>query len=88
MSWSVLIEEQTGSREYRQWDLTGARTGGPERASAEQLAEDLSLSFRPRHPMNEQGRTRYRTSDGWVVVVDGSMSQFRFRLTVAERMAD
>ncbi|OHU22749.1 hypothetical protein BKG76_12760 [Mycobacteroides franklinii] len=86
--WNVLIEEQVGSREYREWQLTAIRAAGDERGAAERLAEKLSSSYAPRHPMSPQGRARFRTADGWVVVVDGAMSQFRFRLTVAEHIPD
>ncbi|WP_227983969.1 hypothetical protein [Nocardia spumae] len=82
--WNVLIEEQIGSKEYRQWELTSIAAAGADRSSA----EDLSRTYRPRHPMSPRDRTRYRTADGWVVVVDGAMSEFRYRLTVAERMPD
>lgn len=45
-------------------------------------------TYRPHHPLSPRRRTRYRTADGWVVVVDGAMSDFRFRLTIAERIPD
>ncbi|MEV5652199.1 hypothetical protein AB0L57_28465 [Nocardia sp. NPDC052254] len=84
--WCVLIEEQVGGRERRQWELTGVEASGGGRAAAEQLADKLSRTYQPRNPLNPRGRTRYRTTDGWVVMVEGMMSEFHFRLTLAERM--
>lgn len=84
--WCVLIEEQVGNGEYKRWEMTHAVPAGDDREAAELRAEELSRTCKPQHPMNAQGRTRFRTSEGWVVVVAGAMSQYRFRLTVAEHI--
>ncbi|MDR7171941.1 hypothetical protein J2W56_005702 [Nocardia kruczakiae] len=88
-NWHVLVEEQVGaSKDYRQWELSSIHPAGADRSDAERLAEELSRTYRPHHPLSPRRRTRYRTADGWVVVVDGAMSDFRFRLTIAERVPD
>ncbi len=84
--WCVLIEEQTGGKDYRQWELTAVQNSGGDRSAAAAVADTLSRTYKPRHPLNPRGRTRYRTSDGWLVTVEGMMSEFHFRLTLAERM--
>lgn len=84
--WCVLIEEQVGGRERRQWELTTVEDAGSDRAAAQRLADKLSRTYQPRNPLSPRGRTRYRTTDGWVVAVEGMMSEFHFRLTVAERI--
>lgn len=87
--WHVLVEEQRRFDDLRTWELSEIYAAGADRKSSIHLAEELSRTYSPSHPLIERDRTRYRTADGgWLVVVAGATRSFRFRLTVAERMPD
>ncbi|GII62127.1 hypothetical protein Skr01_22120 [Sphaerisporangium krabiense] len=86
--WAVLIEEQGGSGEGRDWRLTEVRDVGHDRDGAVRLAETLAREYAPKHPWAPRGRAVYRAGEGvWLVVVAGATRSFHFRVTVAEHVA-
>ena len=88
VTWHVLLEEQRGFNDRRTWELSEIYASGTDSWSAIELAEELSSTYTPSNPLTESGRDRYRTADGWIVVVHGAVSSFRFRLTLAEHIPD
>jgi hypothetical protein len=85
--WKVLIEEQGGSGEGRDWRLTEVRSAGVERDDAVKLAVTLAREYKPKHPWSPQKRSLYRAGDDtWLVVVQGATRNFHFRVTVAEHI--
>ncbi|NUT06497.1 MAG: hypothetical protein HOV76_23765 [Hamadaea sp.] len=83
-NWYALIEENSGGGDSAKWRLTKTRVLGPDRATALELAAETAATHRPVHPAQEKGRQVFRLGDDtWIVVVEGAMSTWHFRVTVA-----
>jgi hypothetical protein len=84
LKWYVLVEENVGYGENRNWQVTEMRPADDfEQAlvSAEQTAQD----HQPTHPSWPKSRSLFRTQDGgWLVTVEGATTTFHFRVSVAE----
>ena len=83
-AWHIVIEENIGAGENRQWRPSGAHPVG-DRETARAAALHAARSHRPRHPMTEQHRQVFRISeDAYVVLVQGMTGTFHFRVSVGE----
>ncbi|MFL6141024.1 MAG: hypothetical protein ACJ72N_04000 [Labedaea sp.] len=87
-TWFVLLEETVGTGDRRTWSLTEVRpSGGYDEAV--RAGRDLAFSFQPRHPMNPRQRSVFQSGDDcWIVVVQGAIRSFHFRVTVARWLGD
>ena len=84
---TVLIEENQGSGDSIRWVGVPSEREWPSRREAQAAAADYAWRYVPRHPMSEQGRSVYRISlDQYLTVVAGAMSNFSYRVSVAERL--
>lgn len=86
MAWVVLIERVEGAGNERHWRMGGVHAGPfDDFGRAVDAAVGLTRDYRPPHPWSEQGRRAYRiTPNEYLVSVAGFMSEFHFRVTVAE----
>jgi hypothetical protein len=81
--WYIVIEENIGSGENRQWRPSAHAVGDRETALAAAL--HTARSHRPRHPMTEQHRQVLRVSEEtYVVLVQGMTGTYHFRVSVGE----
>jgi hypothetical protein len=81
--WGVLIEECTGRE--RVWSVS-LRKPVADRDEAVAIATRLARQHRPEHPALERDRVVYRIGeDIWLVNVEGAMSSYHFRISIARR---
>ncbi|MEU0793029.1 hypothetical protein ABZ342_23395 [Amycolatopsis sp. NPDC005961] len=85
MSWWVVVEEQRGSGDGRNWSLSETFRYD-DQATAEAEALRLAREYEPAHPWSPKGRRVLRGPGGYVVIVEGQMSTFHFRLSVLEEI--
>lgn len=85
--WCVLVEEITGQAEGQRWSLSHIRPFAT-RDEALMDAAMMTRQYEPQHPARPRGRWIYRVGqDSWTVVVQGAMSRFHFRVSVAQSEA-
>lgn len=85
----VLVEQTTGSGEAKRWDLVWPPFGPGGRAEARAHAERTAYEFVPANPYSEQGRSVFRLDeDSYLVRVEGMMSSFHFRVSVAQALPE
>ena len=85
MTWWVVVEEQRGSGDSRSWSLSETFSFA-DQATAEAAAEQLAREFEPAHPWSPKSRRVLRGPGGYLVIVEGQMSTFHFRLSVLEEL--
>ncbi|MEV6648833.1 hypothetical protein [Amycolatopsis sp. NPDC051371] len=85
MTWWVVVEEQRGTRDGRGWSLSETFSFA-DQATAEAAAERLAWEFEPAHPWSPKSRKVLRGPGGFLVIVEGQMSAFHFRLSVLEEV--
>lgn len=86
-AWAVIVEENLGSGESRQWKVSDTHPVDGDVHAARAMAENLARNHQPRHPMSPRDRTMYRIGeDCWLVVVPGATQTFHFRVSVAQRV--
>lgn len=87
MAWVILVEEVTGMNRDRRWTLSGSKGDFETADEARKEALHLARNHVPHYPWSEHKRVLYRLSENaYLVDVQGTMSEFHFRLTVAERL--
>ncbi|GAA0360815.1 hypothetical protein GCM10009530_07720 [Microbispora corallina] len=83
--WRVLIEENMGAGERKEWRISDIYEveGGREEARA--IAAELAMRHSPRHPSFTQERAVYKVGeDSWITMVIGLTARYHYRVTVAE----
>ncbi len=83
--WRVLIEENIGSMDRREWRISDIYEVKGEREEARVIARELAARHVPKHPTFEQERAVYRINeDMWLTMVRGAKDRYHYRVTVAE----
>jgi hypothetical protein len=87
--WYVLIEENEGSREWREWVHTATKDAGTDRDAAEAYALKIAAEYAPHHPFSPSGRQIFQVgTDQWIVVVQGAASVHRFHVSLGRLVAN
>ena len=88
-SFVVLVEQTTGSGEAKRWDLVWPPFGPGGRAEAREHAVRTAYEFVPQNPYSEQRRAVFKLDDDtYLVMVEGRMSSFHFRVCVAQALPE
>ncbi|WP_061294979.1 hypothetical protein [Herbidospora cretacea] len=83
--WRVLIEENVGSANRKEWRVSDIYEVKGERAEARSIAYELAVRHAPQHPMNHGTRSVYRISDDeYLTTVKGATAKYHYRVVVAE----
>ncbi|WIY00348.1 hypothetical protein QRX60_40840 [Amycolatopsis mongoliensis] len=83
MGWWVVVEEQRGAGDGRNWSLSETFPFADQPA-AEAEALRLAREHQPVYPWSPKSRRVLRVAGGYLVIVEGRTSTFHFRLTVGE----
>ncbi|WP_158839909.1 hypothetical protein [Saccharothrix deserti] len=86
--WWVVVEENRGMGDGREWKLSHSQAvGDHEAARAEALR--LAREYVPAYPWSVRSRQVLRLADGsYVVIANGRTSTFHFRVQVGELVAE
>jgi hypothetical protein len=85
MGWWVVVEEQRGTGDGRNWSLSETfPCADQETAEAEALR--LAREYQPVYPWSPRSRKVLRGAGGYLVIVEGRTSTFHFRLSVVEEI--
>jgi hypothetical protein len=83
--WRVLIEENIGGADRREWRISDIYEVKGEREEARAIAHELAMAHSPKHPALPQERAVYRINeDMWLTMVMGVRTRYHYRVTVAE----
>jgi hypothetical protein len=83
--WRVLIEENIGSTDRKEWRISDIYEVDGGREEARAIAAELALRHSPKHPTFEQERAVYRINEEtWLTLVLGAKSRYHYRVTIAE----
>ncbi|GII53435.1 hypothetical protein Pth03_18240 [Planotetraspora thailandica] len=83
--WRVLIEENIGGTDRKEWRVSDIYEVMGEREEARAIAQKLAMTHTPKHPMLPQERAVYRINDDmWLTMVIGAKARYHYRVTVAE----
>jgi hypothetical protein len=86
--WWVVIEETTGWADSLLPRVTHRRRAGS-RSTALAEAQKLAYNYEPSHPKRPRRRQVFRCADGsYLVLVAGGVSEFHFKVTVCELVAE
>ncbi|MEV5506873.1 hypothetical protein [Streptomyces orinoci] len=87
-TWGLIVEETLGGSNDKYQETTVlAQVDGTREEALAQL-ERRARRYVPRHPWNARRRRLFRHSDGFLLVVEGSLHDFGTRFTVAELLED
>ncbi|MBH5333978.1 hypothetical protein IHE55_03830 [Streptomyces pactum] len=86
--WGLVVETTVGMGERKHVEayVLGHVEGEREEALAE--LERRARQHTPEHPRSPRRRRLFRTSDGFLLVTDGSWQSFSTRFTLAELLED
>ena len=88
--WFVVIEEQTGNGEGRQWRVTHVAPAGDSAAAAEETALRTAREYQPEHPWLPRRRRvlRMAAPGSFLVTMEGRTATFHFRVSVGQQIYD
>jgi hypothetical protein len=83
--WRVLLEENIGGADRKEWHISDIYEVNGGREEARAVARELAMRHEPKHPALPQERAVYQVSaDEWITLVMGMRSRYHYRVTVAE----
>lgn len=83
--WRVLIEENIGIGDRKEWRISDIYEVKGEREEARSIARELAVRHTPKHPALPQERAVYRINDDmWLTLIIGLTARSHYRVTVAE----
>ncbi len=83
--WRVLIEENIGRLDRKEWQISDIYQVKGGREEARSIAYELAMRHAPKHPVTEKERVVYRINeDMWLTMITGATSRYHYRVTVAE----
>lgn len=88
--WFVIVEEQSGNGEGRQWRVTHVAPAADTEEKAQELALRTAREYQPEHPWSPRRRQIYRlaTPGSFLVAVEGRTATFHFRVSLGEQIHD
>lgn len=85
--WRVVILTDTGAREGGPaTQATIGRNDHPTREAALASARETAFTYQPSDPFSPQGRQVYKDRDGFIVVIQGAMTEWVMRVRVVQRL--
>ncbi|MFI2639798.1 hypothetical protein [Streptomyces sp. NPDC018610] len=87
-TWGLVVETTVGAgdRKHTEAQVVAHVIGSRQEALAD--LERRARTYEPTHPLSPERRRLLRTSDGFLLVVDGAWQSFVTRFAVAELLED
>ncbi|GAA0394880.1 hypothetical protein [Streptomyces luteireticuli] len=87
-TWGLIVESTVGTGDHKHTEARVLAQVKGERETALARLEVLARRYSPEHPLNHKRRRLHRSTDGFLLVVDGSWQSHAARFTVAELIED
>ncbi|MER5177250.1 hypothetical protein ABT009_02540 [Streptomyces sp. NPDC002896] len=88
MRWGLIVEETVGMGDSKAYSARVLEHFTGTREAALARLEACARSYTAQHPMNPVSTRLYRTSEGFLLVNEGSMRGYGCRFSVAELLYD
>ncbi|MGW1025298.1 hypothetical protein ACWD4J_16605 [Streptomyces sp. NPDC002577] len=88
MRWGLIVEETVGMGDSKTYSAEVLEHFTGTREEALSRLEARARSYAARHPANPVSTRLYRTSEGFLLVNEGSMRGYGCRFSVAELLYD